>query len=192
MASSRKALGAAVALALLAGCNPGGGEGTVTGVVSAPGCGLDPSVTFDLDPTRFYVDPTETFVEILLQHGADFEDRSDVLSIFVADAAGVKASRLGEPIAIDAAATDGVSMALALNDTCPFSRDREVDPVAYVAVSGTISFSSLYFPDAGGGDETAAVFTNVRFEDWSNPAERYAVLDGEFRFSYSRRAQRTP
>lgn len=194
MGSSHSARTAALAVvfSLLAGCNPGGGSGTVTGVVSAPSCGLDPSEPFDLDPTDFYIDPTETFVEIMLQHGGDYEDRSNVVSIFVADPVGVKTSRLGQPISVDMSATDGVSMALALNETCPFSRDRDVDPVAYVAVSGTITFSSLYFPEFDDSRDTAAVFTDVRFEDSSNPTERFAVLSGEFQFSYSRRAQRTP
>ncbi len=162
------------------------------GSVSAAACDLDPADPFRVDFDYFAVTPTEDFLDITLSHGAEGEIRSDALLVFVADAAEVKASRLGQPISVDLAASDGVSMTLALNETCPFVRDDEEIPVVYAAVSGTITFSSLYFPDADDAKTTAGVFTDVRFEDPSDPDERFAVLSGEFDYRYVRRSQRNP
>jgi hypothetical protein len=191
--SAQHALLLVALVAVASGCYVGGnGEGSVTGIVSAPDCELDPAEPFGLDFDYFEVTPVEDFMEVLLQSGADAEIRSDSLLIFVAEAAEVKTSRLGEAIDVDLDASDGVSMTLALGDTCYSVRDDELTPVVYTAVSGTITFSSLYFPDVDDGKETAAVFSDVRFEDPSRPDERFAVLSGEFRYEYSRRAQRAP
>jgi hypothetical protein len=193
--SYRSALGAALCLAplLAGGCDVGSGTGSATGVVSAPGCGLD-AEPFDLHPDFFTIDPIEGFAELRVQHGSEIEDRSDVLLIFVADTADVETSRLGEPIAVDLDASDGVSMSLALNETCHVDDEREDVPVNYIAVSGTITFSAIYAPSVDGDHRTAATFEDVRFIDPSDPDARYAVLSGDFDFDYSRKkpAQRFP
>src|SRR5690606_11293348 len=102
---------------LFCACSVGSGTGTAQGVVSAPDCGLD-AEAFDLEPNFFAIDPTDDFAEITIQHGSALIDRSDALLIFINDTETLATTRLGEPIAVDFDATDGVSMSLALNDTC--------------------------------------------------------------------------
>jgi hypothetical protein len=179
---------------LVCACNVGSGTGTAKGIVSAPACGLD-AEAFDLHPDFFAIDPTDDFAEITIQHGSDFIERSDALLVFINDTEALATARLGEPIAVNFDATDGVSMSLALNDTCEVDDAYEDQPVNYIAISGTITFSALYAPSVSkDAKRTTAVFEDVRFVDPNAPDERYAVLSGDFSFRYDRGqpAQRLP
>lgn len=162
---------------LCAGCTRGEGEGQVTGVVSAPSCGVDPADTFELDPSFFVATPVDTSLDLRLQRDSGPEDRTDVLYLFVADTADIAASRLGQPIEFSLDASEGVSMTLALSGTCPTRDDRDLQPAVFVSVSGSITFTSIY--DDANEARTIATFSGVRLEDPSAPDTRYAVLDGE-------------
>lgn len=175
-------LGAALSVLVLA-CSAGDGEGTVTGMMNAPDCGIDNEL-FDLRPNFFTADPTEDFLEIRVQHGSDQEDLSNKLTIFVAHADVVKESRLGEALIVGKAVDAEVRMSIALNKRCPI--DRRNGPVNLVATSGTITFHSIYFPTGPDEPVTEATFTDVQFDDGGTPVVSTATLSGEFRFNFSR------
>lgn len=187
MVSSRlveKCLVAAVFVAMTS-CAQGGGSGSVTGVVSAPSCGLSPANAFSLDPTFFVGEMFGSSLNIRIQRGADQFDYSDVLFVSVLDVDDVKLNQLGVPLTISDAVDSPVRMSLSLNETCPF-HDRSSIPVSLQAVSGTITFSDVYAPDSGSGRTTSAVFDAVHLVDPSAPTERYADITGYFEFVYSR------
>ncbi len=189
MASSCRGfvVSALVVPALLAGgCDVGSGTGSASGVVSAPDCGLD-AEPFDLHPDFFAIDPTAGFAEIRVQHGSDWEDRSDAIVIVVNDTEALATTQLGQPLALDIDGTQGVTMTLLLNETCHVDDVHTDEPVGYIAASGTITFSALYDPSVDDdARETAAVFTDVRFVDPNFPDTRYAVMSGDFAFDYDR------
>jgi hypothetical protein len=174
------ALGSVV---LVIACSAGDGEGSATGMVNAPACGID-NEAFDLRPNFFTADPTENFLEIRVQRGSDQEDLSDKLTIFVAEADEVKASRLETPLTIGKAIDSPVRMSLALNRTCPI--DRRHGPINLVATSGTITFHSIYFPTGPDEPVTEATFTDVQFDDGWTPVVSSATLSGYFHFNFSR------
>lgn len=176
---------AATLFVAMTSCAQGGGEGDVTGVVSAPSCGISASESFSLDPTFFGAEMFGSSLNIRIQHGADAIDYSDVLFVSVLDADDVKQNQLGVPLTISDALDSPVRMSLSLNETCPF-HDRTSIPVSYQAVSGTITFSDIYAPDSGSGRTTSAVFESVHLIDPSSPAERYADISGYFEFTYTR------
>ncbi len=204
-ASSRKrtrSLGGALQRVLLAallgcfaGCSNGVGDGQVTATLTVDDCGLAAS-PYTLNPTFFAADSAADFVEIRVQRGGDWELASDGIGIGVADATLVEASMLGTPIAFEPSAphtpaTTPVTMSLYLNSRCPLGpRDQ---PVVLVAVSGTVTFDSLWVPD-GDTRKIIATLSNVRLEDPNAPSERFALLDGWFDFYYTRGlpAQRYP
>ena len=182
------------------GCSAGVGEGEVTGVVFAPGCGLN-GEAFDLQPNFFAADPTLDFLDIRLQRGSGFEDVSDGVDISVRSASEVTAN-LGVAIALEdplvlprtpPADRPLVAMSVYLNRTCPI--DRRAIPVAYEAVSGDITFTAIYAPELPStGLEISGSFSDVRFEDPSDPNNRNATLSGHFTFIFNRGrpAQRFP
>jgi hypothetical protein len=96
--------------------------------------------------------------------------------------------------AIDLASPEApVTMNFYLNESCPAGR-RET-PVNLAAVSGQITFDSIYSPATDDDEvEIAAHFETVRFEDEDAPEERTALLSGRFRFFFNRGrpAQRFP
>lgn len=186
MRRERRRVPAAAALAIgifALACSTGDGEGTVTGIVNVPACGLDDEA-FDLRPDFFTADPTEDFLEIRVQRGSSQEDLSNKITIFVDHAAEVKASMLGVPLEIGDDIDSPVRMSLALNKTCPI--DRRNGPVNLVARSGTITFHSIYFPTGPDEPVTEATFTDVYFDDGWTPIESTATLSGEFRFNFAR------
>lgn len=164
-------------------CSAGDGEGTVTGTVNAPPCGID-NEAFDLRPNFFTADPTEDFLEIRVQRGSDQEDLSNKLTIYVAHADEVKESMLGVPLTVSKAVDAQVRMSFALNKRCPI--DRFNGPVNLVATSGTITFHSIYFPSGPDEPVTEATFENVQFDDGDTPVTSTATLSGEFRFNFAR------
>lgn len=180
----------ALVFALLAGCSVGVGDGEASGVVSAPGCGLD-DTAFDLQPNFFIADDFEGRLELRIQSGGDFEYLSDGITLMVADTSA-EIARLGEPVTLSAAETAPVRMNIYLNHTCTF--DRGVQPVNYIADSGTITFFSLYSPDESSQRLNEAEFQDVHFVDPSSPDDRHATLSGRFSFLYNRGrpAQRFP
>lgn len=182
--SIEKLVIAAIAVAM-SSCAQLGGEGSVTGVVSAPSCGLSPANAFSLDPTFFAAERFGSTLNIRLQHDADAIDYANVLFVSVLDADDVKQNQLGVPLPISDAVDAPVRMSLSLNETCPF-HDRSSVPVSYQAVSGTITFSDIYAPDSGSGRTISAVFDSVHLVDPSAPDERYADLTGYFQFVYTR------
>ena len=180
-----------IVLLLLSCCSVGVGEGEVSGIVNAPGCGIM-NGAFDLRPNFFVADEFEGTLDLRLQHGGDFEFLSNGMSIFVADAAR-EANRLGTPISVHPEAEDGIRMNFYLHKDCTLDRNRL--PVHYVGIEGEVIFESIYAPELNENQlETTARFQNVRFVDLSRPEERFAILSGEFSFLYNRGrpAQRYP
>ena len=178
----------AVLVALVA-CSVGNGEGELTGVITDPECDLE-GAAVDVRPNFFVADDDREGVTIRVQRGGDYLVFSDGLSIGVADAAR-EVERLGTPIAVGPEAD--VRMTFHYSHTCPFDRDRLA--TVLTAVEGTITFESLWAPEVDDDQlETAASFSGVRFVDLANPEERFAVLDGSFRFLFNRGrpAQRYP
>lgn len=180
----------AVLLVGVAGCSVGVGEGSATGQVWAPTCGLMGDA-YDLHPTFFGADapaPGSDLLSIRVQRGSDLLGNSDGILVTVNGASKVY-SMLGTPITLSDASDALVGMSLYLNETCPpVIGDPAHPPINYVARGGTITFTSIYAPDASGsGKETAATFDNVTFFANPNmPGNQHAVLSGYFRFIFSR------
>jgi hypothetical protein len=176
-------------LAVLFACSVGNGEGELTGVITDPECDLE-GAAVDVRPNFFVADDDREGVTIRVQRGGDYLVFSDGLSIGVADAAG-EVERLGTPVAVGP--EGDVRMTFHYSHTCAFDRDRLA--TVLTAVEGTITFESLWAPEVDDDQlETAASFSGVRFVDPANPEERFAVLDGSFRFLFNRGrpAQRYP
>lgn len=170
-------------------CSVGNGEGELTGVITDPECDLE-GAAVDVRPNFFVADDDREGVTIRVQRGGDYLVFSDGLSIGVADAAR-EVERLGTPIAVGP--EGDVRMTFHYSHTCAFDRDRLA--TVLTAVEGTITFESLWAPEVDDDQlETAASFAGVRFVDPANPEERFAVLDGSFRFLFNRGrpAQRYP
>ena len=192
----RRTLAPLVGLALVlasAGCSVGFGEGSVTGPVTDPECGLD-ARDFSLRPTFFSANavPDELFVSYRIQRGGHFALTSDGLRSDVNDPA-VLLARLGEPIPIDTpAVTPGVrgsafTVTFYLNQTCSFRDERGDLATGFPAVEGSMGFDSLYAPGLEGSDaRTEGRFTDVRFAAPRRPEARFAVLSGSFAFSFER------
>lgn len=166
-------------------CTTGVGEGEVTGVFSAPSCGVDPADAFSLNPTFFTASAFRDVLNINIQSSGDEIDYTNVLFITVLDAPDVATNQLGVALDVGDQLDSPVRMSVMLNEHCPF-HDRTSTPVSYQSVSGTITFSDIYAPDVTGSRLIAATFTDVRFEDPADPTTRYAVLSGSFSFLYSR------
>jgi len=184
----------------LSGCSAGIGDGSVMGAVWAPECGLA-GEPYDLRPNFFSADPTLDFLDIRVQRGSDFEDVSDGMGISVRSASEVAANigtpiELHDPLNLPRVPPDErplAAMSVYLNDACPI--DRDTIPVAYQAVSGSLTFDAIFAPMAPTTDlEITGRFTDVRFEDPSAPGTRYATLSGFFSFIFNRGrpAQRFP
>lgn len=189
----RVAVLAALALASVgSSCSVGVGTGFVRGEVVDPACELnDPE--FELGASFFVADPTEDLLEIRVQAGANTEDASDGLSIYVRHASMVR-EHLGEPLPLGTDPSSEVRMTLYLNDTCPTWPTAAL-PALYVAMDGEIVFESIYAPAVDTAERLVhGRFTNVRLVDPSQPDVRYAVLSGEFSFLFNRGrpAQRFP
>ncbi|MCA9617228.1 MAG: hypothetical protein H6722_23780 [Sandaracinus sp.] len=176
-------------LVLAFGCSVGVGEGELTGVITDPVCGLE-GAAVDVGPNFFVADDDRDGVVIRVQKGGDFLVLSDGLSIAVADAAR-EVGRLGTPVEVGP--EGDVRMTFHYNHTCGFDRDRSA--TVLTAVEGTITFDALWAPEVDGDQlESSASFSGVRFVDLARPDERFAVLDGWFRFFFNRGrpAQRYP
>ncbi len=186
------------ALIAASGCSVGVGQGTVQGTVSAPGCNLS-EAPLSLRPTFFSAeaiddpaDPHGSFLTIRIQHGSDGELISDGIDILVPDSAEVQQSQLDQALQVGVTGQD-VGMNLFLNDTCPAGLDKQA--VNYLGVSGTITFRSIYAPSVNTSSvEIAGSFTNVHLVDRTRPSDRWATIDGSFRFLFNRGqpAQRFP
>lgn len=187
-------LAALVAVAT-AGCAVGGdGEGAASGVVTVRGCGFDEDL-YDLDPTFFGAQAFEDILNIQMQRGSDFQDRSDGVLFQVRDATMVRETLLDEPLPIEDRADALVQMSVYLNDSCPTDFTGNDRPVMLPAIEGTITFSAIFAPEADGdAREIEAVFEGAVLEDPATPDERRATLDGFFRFVFNRGrpAQRYP
>jgi len=178
-------------LVLSLGCSVGAGEGHVEGVVNAPECGIGGSYSLSVD---FFAATVTTIgaLEIRLQSGSDFEDKSDGLNMLVADPTPIRLMHLGEPLALG---EEGalVTMGLYLNELCPPGRTDI--PVVYESIGGTITFESIHAPAVSESEvEIEAHFEDVELVDRSLPRTRNATLSGAFRmlFSRGRPAQRFP
>ncbi|MEO0321982.1 MAG: hypothetical protein AAF447_03425 [Myxococcota bacterium] len=189
----RPGAGPAAALMLLTGCAVGFGEGSVSGEVTDPECGLDAD-PYTLRPTFFSAGavPDEALVSYRIQRGGHFALTSDGLRIDINDPAVILA-RLGEPIPIDTPASSpdvpgpAMNVTLYLNETCSF-RDATGDlATVFPAVEGALVFDSVYAPGVEGSDpRTEGRFTDLRFADPRRPDARFAVLSGSFAFSFER------
>ena len=166
------------------GCAKGSGEGSATGQVWAPECGLN-GEPFDLNPTFFAMQPSRSveIIDIVVQRGSELKSYSDGISVFIREPELVKESMLGMEIELGDLGAP-VEMTLYRNATCPGIARI---PVVYGAVSVTIRFEELYVPWIGNDTkETDAVFTDVELVDRQDPDERRAVLNGDFRFLFER------
>ncbi len=172
------------------GCAIGTGDGELVGQVSAPTCGLLEE-DFSLDPTFFGANPIlEDQLEIRIQHGSDFESKSDGIVLLVADIEEVKQSKLGEALDLSTARDAPVRMSFYLHETCPPDA-LDVIPVHYEAVEGTVVFQSIYAPGVSTNEvEISGQLNGVRLVDPDREDERWAELDGSFRFLYVRGAPR--
>ena len=184
VASSHELCAFALCVLLAAGCAKGSGEGNAVGQVWAPECGLN-GEPFELNPDFFAMQPSSAVevINIIMQHGSDFQNFTDGISVFIRHPQMLKESMLGADIDFEGLGGP-VEMTLYLNATCPgFSRI----PVVYGAVSGSIRFEELYVPwMQNDTKETVAVFTNVELIDNKDRDVRRAVLDGDFRFLFER------
>ncbi len=171
-----------VAALSVVGCAKGSGEGSATGQVWAPDCGLE-GESYSLDPDFFAMRPSTSveIIDITVQRGSELSPYSDGLTVFIRDPEMVKEEMLGQEIPFGGLAPP-VEMTLYLNATCPGVARI---PVVYGAVSGTIRFDQLFVPWLSNENQiTEAVFTNVELVDNKDPDERRAVLDGDFRFAF--------
>lgn len=195
MGSSRHSSTKGVLLLLLAavgtaGCSVGVGEGSATGQVWAPTCGLD-GADYDLDPSFFSADPLADdadLLEIRVQRGSDRPEVSDGLLVHVNEASTVH-EMLGTPIDLSDTGPGALAqMTLYLNDTCPFEiGDPSQPPIAYVSAGGTLTFTAIFAPEVDdSGKAITATFEDVLLVDAADPAERRAVLSGDFDFIFSR------
>lgn len=169
----------------LFGCSAGVGSGTATGVVAAESCGITADEPFDLRPDFFVAEAFGDSLNIRIQHGGDEFDYANVLFVSVLDASEVSESLLDTPIVVGDVVGSKVRMSLSLNESCDF-HDRTSIPVSYQAVSGTITFHTIYAPEVSGELLTEAVFENVHFVDPGSPDDRYADLSGDFSFLFTR------
>lgn len=164
-------------------CSVGVGDGSASGSVTAPECGME-NQAFDLRPNFFAADEFEGTLSIRIQRGSDFAYLSNGITIFVADTV-LEAGRLGTPIPISELAGEPVRINLYLNKRCEVYRDDP--PVNYIAVEGEIIFDAMYAPDL---DENQLAisgrFENVRFVDTSRPEERFAIFSADFDFLFNR------
>jgi hypothetical protein len=180
------------ALSLAAsGCSVGDGVGEAHGTIHVPECRLDGE--YDLDPDFFGAEFFEDGLSITMQHGGDYQVKSDGILFAVPDVRGAD-DRLGValPIRFDPDATlaelEGVVRAsLYLNESC--DRDQHV---GLVGTSGQVTFVSI-----GNGSIDEDDHVEGSFEiDFVEPAGHggSASLEGFFRFRYTRGrpAQRFP
>lgn len=211
----RRAARGLVLLALgLAGlaCSVGQGAGAATGEIHLPDCRLERpdyalspsffSAEFIEDPRALEPVDIHRMVILRMQRGSYRESDSDGISIFIRDAVEVHGSLLGVPLALGATDDAPALMTLYLGESCDtgFPRSRYwTVPATLQATSGTLVLEALHVPglppaEGEAEGEFRGTFTGVRFEDPTNPGERYAVLDGFFDFLYQRGrpAQRFP
>jgi hypothetical protein len=189
---------AALGLACVAlACSVGQGTGSAHGAVSIPECRYD-NPSYDLRPDFFVADfvddphPTTIglrrhILQIRVQRGSYREQASDGITVLVRDV-DVLAASLGTPIAVGLDAD--VAMTLYLGQTCPAGIPRGdyfTLPAVLQAMSGTITFDSIYAPDVAPDQLTiSAHFEDVHFDDAESPTTRFGHLDGEFTFFYQR------
>lgn len=198
MVSSRELVLALLLGTMLLGsaCSVGNGEGRVGGTVAVPGCDVSDE-PYELEPSFFGGEPVDGQYEIRIQHGSDFEDKSDGMLILVRDTERVRRELIGLRIPITGEFDSLVRVSLYLNESCPTG--REEPPVHFEARSGTITFTGIYAPSIDEDEvETTAQFDVEMVDPLSDPlgrdSERSAQLSGEFRFLYNRGrpAQRFP
>ncbi len=145
--------------AALSSCAVGNGEGSVVSDhLYSPGCADGP---FDLEPDFFASSPFENTQLIRIQRGDKLQETSDGVLILVQDVAAIRgddeasgmlgqALRVTMPVGVTPPGVPVVSdanpalvnMTLYLNDSC-----HEQD-VSLQAISGTITFQSLFNGDA--------------------------------------------
>lgn len=172
-----------------AACSVGVGEGTVQGSLTLPQCSLD-NAAYSLRPTFFGGDvlDVDDQIEIRVQRGGNHEGFSDGLRFLVRDSTMIRTEMLGAPIALRN--DDGlIELNMYLNESCPVEFDRV--PINLEAMSGTITFTSLYAPEVSKDD----VVTEATFDAELIGSEgETATLTGSFRFLFNRGrpAQRYP
>ncbi len=177
-----------LACLVLSGCKVGQGEGSASGLIWAPSCGLD-ATPFDLKPTFFGAQATEfaDIVEINVQRGNDFADVSDGIAVSVSEAELLKTTMLGVPIDLFRDPVNRIDspvrMSLSLGEACFTTTNLAV---VYESSAGTITFDALYVPWVDGARQIRATFVDVEFIDRADPTERHATMSGDFTFSFQR------
>ena len=129
------------------GCSVGQGQGELTADVRIEGlCDLDER-DYPLAPSFFSGEVTEDQLNLRIQRGSQSEAAADGIIVHVQDVNDVKRQRIGLPIGIDADDRALVQIVLYLNGSCPFGFPQdefEQNPVILEAVSGVITFRSIY------------------------------------------------
>lgn len=197
----------------LVGCSVGEGSGSAAGAVLYTDCNLN-APNYSLNPSFFAANFIEDQsgcaqntcpdapgedrlssrhvrrrVNIRIQRGSFAETDSDGIYFSIADINMIRESLLGQPIPVSGDTGALVRATLYLNQTCSagFPQSFWQVPAIMAAVSGTITFESVYAPDIDSeNDEFVATFSDVRFEREALPASRNATLSGNFRFVYQR------
>lgn len=168
------------------GCQAGVGEGEANGTFQADECGLSDGapVAFELDPDFYTQDHWRFTSSIRAQRSSGFADQSDGLTFAITDVDEVLAN-LGSPIPIE---PDGpVQVSVNLGQTCATGRpqgNRRGTPVNYEAVSGTVTFTSLYVPDVSNNGLVNAATFDLVFQGADD--SQTATLAGFFDFVYNR------
>ncbi len=172
------------------GCSAGQGEGAIEGTFSSPVCEMT-DAQLEIDPNFFSAEYVEELLEIRIQDGSDFEDRSDGLIITVRDTEEVSQDWLGRPIAV----VEGglVEVSLYLNETCGPSFGRR--PVNFRANRGQVIFEHIYAPTLDAEDvRLVGSLEEVGLSGGDGTEEGEAEISAWFRFYFNRGrpAQRFP
>jgi hypothetical protein len=136
-------------LASALGCTTGEGEGWVKSEqLFVRDCWNGP---FDLQPTFFGGNPHDTSLTIRVQRGDNLREVSDGVTIMIEDLPKLRESSLGSAVQIGLPATAAVSgppvsLSVFLHASC-----HEQNGALY-AVSGTITFASLFSGDPNESD----------------------------------------
>ena len=194
MARSREGL--AVALALVAGCSVGAGEGRVDGTVRDVACRVDVP-DYHMRPDFFSADVIEDrgalggtarMLRIRIQRGSYRESDSDGLVFLVHDVDRIARESLGRPLPLGPAGAPRIDATLYLNETCTSGfpdRFWTVPSIVEVA-SGEITFESIYAPDLDPSNTEIRAHFSGEFLDPTAPLDRVARIEGEFDFFYQR------
>jgi hypothetical protein len=191
--------------ALGSACAVGKGEGWVRGEITLPACDMD-HAAYDMDADFFAANAVNGQMTMRIQHGGDFQEYADSVTIAVQDVEWVNAKFIGTPIDVQLERPPGspvtvapplVRLSLSLRGTCGSHIYNPLgDPAQVVlhATSGTVTFTSILHGDVSSRDTNSKRIEgsfDVTVEDPRNygPPENKppaSHLTGAFKFFYQR------